>query len=119
MKKKIFIAIMLVASLALFASNTIQPKTTKYKVTAEGRTVYIYMTEIYSSDYWTEVYMTYEEDNDTYDEEVANKIIYEFISKYKLDNKFSKVDIEDLKEATIGDENTTMEKRLIFRQIRK
>ncbi len=120
MKKKIFIAILLLSALAVFGHNIIQPKTTKYKVKAEGgKVVFIYMTEIYSTEHWKEVYMTYEEDNDTYDEAVANKIIYEFITKYKLDNKFSKVDTEDLKEATVGEKNTTIEKRLVFRQIRK
>ncbi len=120
MKKKIIIALLLVSALAVFASGIIKPKTTKYKFTTKsGLVYYIYMTEIYSSEYWKEVYMTYEVDNDTYDEAVANKRIYEFISTYKVKHKFSKVEIEDLREAAIGDENTTIEKRLIFRQIRK
>ncbi len=122
MKKKIFIAIMLVASFAVFAANgIIQPKTTKYRVKAEGRTVYIYMTEIYSSEYWAEVYMDYEEEEDTYDEAVATKIIYEFISKYKVEHKFSIVEIEDLKGPSEGEKDgkIIVKKRLIFRQIRK
>lgn len=120
MKKKFFLA----AIFSLFAvfvfaeSNTIQPKTTKYEIKSRQSAV-IFMTEIYSSQYWAEIYLTYEENNDSYDEAIAEKIIYEFISTYKVDNKFSTVEIEDLKAASSDKQKTTILKRLIFRQIRK
>ncbi|AGT44023.1 hypothetical protein [Treponema pedis] len=118
MKKKIIISITVLSALAVFASNVIQPKTTKYTVERRSSAA-IYMTEIYSSEYWTEVYLTYEEDNDKYDEAETEKEIYEFISKYKVEHKFSTVEIEDLKAAAVGEKKTTVLKRLIFRQIRK
>lgn len=120
MKKKIFIpVIMVLFSVFVFASNNIiQPKTTKYEIENRASAT-IYMTEIYSSEYWTEIYLTYEEDNNSYDEAIAEGIIYEFISKYKIDNKFSMVEVEDLAARKVGEKTTTVLKRLIFRQVRK
>ena len=118
--KKIILACLLVffPVVSIFASDVIQPKTVKYEVEGKSSAV-IYMTEIYSSEYWTEIYLTYEENNETYDEAETEKAIYEFISKYKVDNKFSTVEIEDLKAASKNDKKTTVLKRLIYRQIRK
>ncbi len=119
MKKRILIVFMLVLACALFASDIIKPVTTKFQVKDDGHVAMIYMTEIYSSEYWTEVYMKYEEDVDAYDEAAANKIIYEFITKYKLKRKFSTVDIEELRGPAFGAKKVTVLKRLILRQVRK
>lgn len=119
MKKSIIACtIMCLAVASLFAATVVQPKTVKYEIEGKSSAA-IYMTEIYTAEYWAEIYLTYEEDNGTYDEAEAEKIIYEFISKYKVDHKFSTVEIEDLKAASTGDKKTTMLKRLIFRQVRK
>ena len=41
------------------------------------------------------------------------------IDSYKRDNVFALLEIEDLKAAAIGAKNTTVEKRVIFRNLRK
>lgn len=119
MKKKIIaITFICFVFVAAFANSTIKPETTKYPVEGKSSAV-IAMTKIYSSDYWTEFYLSYEENKTTYDEAEAEKIIYEFISKYKVDKKFSTVEIEDLKDAATDKKTTKLLKRLIFKQVRK
>lgn len=119
MKKRFFcISIFAVLTALCVFANIPQPKTEKFK--AEGKSnAFIYMTEIYRSEYWAEFYCTYEEDKNTYDEAETEKILYEFISNYKRDHKFSRVEIEDLKGSSEGEKTITMQKRIIFRQIRK
>ncbi len=122
MKKKIFIAIMLVSAFALFGNNIIKPKVKTFKCTAkDGLVYYIYVTETYSSEYWAEAYLVYEDNIDLYDEAEANKHIYEFISWYKHQRKFSRISVEDLKDATEGDKDgkIIIQKRLILENIRK
>lgn len=119
MKKRFFcIGIFAVmCALCIFAQIP-KPKTEKFPVKGKS-TAFIYMTEIYKSEYWAEFYCTYEEDKNTYNEADTEKILYEFISNYKRDHNFSRVEIEDLKGTTVGDKKTTMQKRIIFRQLKK
>ena len=119
MKKRIFaVCIAAVLAAAVFAVTEVKPKTVKYSVPGRS-TATFYMTEIYAAEFWAEFYLTYEENNDVYDEAEAEKAIYEFISMYKVEHKFSLVEVEELKAATIGKKNTTVLKRIIFRQVRK
>lgn len=120
MKRKSILAICIAALLtvSLFAIKDVKPKTTKYPVPSKPSAA-IYLTEIYAAEYWTEIYLTYEENSNSYSEADAEKIIHEFISKYKVENKFSLVEVEDLKAASTGKTTTTVLKRLIFRQVRK
>lgn len=120
MKKKIiaFCFVVLLTAVSIFAVSEVKPKTTKHTINSKTSAV-IYMTEIYSGEAWSEFYLVYEEDNNTYDEAEAEKIIYEFVSNYKVEKKFSRVEIEDLKDAAKGKKTTKIEKRIIFRQVRK
>ena len=118
MNKKIpaLCAFMLLA--VVLSAQTVQPK--KQKIKVEGRAnASLYMTEIYKTDNWAEYYCVYEEDKNTFDENEAEKVMYEFFSNYKRDNAFSSVEVEDLKGATTGQKTTTMEKRVIFRHVNK
>lgn len=120
MKRNLFVAIVAVfasVSLSLFA-QVAQPKTVEYPVQGRKNAI-IKMTEIYKNEYWVEFYLVYEESNKTFDEAATEKAIYEFLSNYKRDNVFARVEIEDLKAAAIGSKNTTVEKRVIFRHLRK
>ena len=120
MKKKLCVvigAMIALVSLSLFAEVT-PLKTKEYPV--QGRkNAFIKMTEIYKNEYWVEFYLVYEEQNKTFDEAATEKAIYEFLSNYKRDNVFARVEIEDLKAAAIGAKTTTVEKRVIFRHLRK
>lgn len=118
MNKKI-LALCTCMLLAVFlAAQAAQPK--KQIVKIEGRpNATLAMTEIYKTNNWAEYYFIYEEDKNTFDENEAEKIMYEFFSNYKRDNAFSSVEVEDLKGATIGKKTTTMEKRVIFRHVNK
>ncbi|MGP1414414.1 MAG: hypothetical protein ACTTJ6_00575 [Treponema sp.] len=120
MRKNLCVAIgamIALVSLSLFA-QTVKPKTTEYPVQGRKDAV-IKMTEIYKNEYWVEFYLVYEEPTRTFDEAATEKAIYEFLSNYKRDNVFARVEIEDLKAATTGAKNTTVEKRVIFRNLRK
>ena len=114
MKKNLCVATLVamfsLLSLSLFA-QVAQPKTVEYPV--QGR------KKIYKNEYWVEFYLIYEEANKTFDEAATEKAIYEFLSNYKRDNVFARVEIEDLKAAAIGSKNTIVEKRVIFRHLRK
>ncbi len=118
--KKTCLAIlaMLVVGFSLFAQEGGQPQTVQYKIESrKGAT--IKMTETYRNEYWVEFYLVYEEPSKTYDEKETEKIIYEFLSNYKRDNVYARVEIEDLKGTSIGAKVTTMQKRVIFRHLRK
>ena len=118
MNKKILALCTFMLLAAIMTAQAAQPKREKIKV--EGRdTAYIYMTEIYKTDNWAEYYCVYEEDKNTFDENEAEKVMYEFFSNYKRDKGFSSVEVEDLKGASIGKTMTTMEKRVIFRHVNK
>ena len=122
MKKKFFaISIMALLVFAVFAENPalVKPKTEKFEI--KGRpTAVIYWTkmDVPGLENQVEFYLTYEENNDTYDEAVCEKIIMEFIAEYKRINVFSKFEVEDLKAASIGKTKTTVLKRVIFRKVR-
>lgn len=112
----------LIVFFALFAGASLfaAPETTTDKIAVEGRQdAFIYVTQIYSSEYWAEFFVVYEEKTTTFDEAETEKILYEFISKYKVDKKFSRVEVEDLEAARQTDDITRVTKRVIFRQIRK
>lgn len=122
MKKSLCVILMAVFSLvgvSLFAQEGATKLTTvEYKV--EGRkNAVIKMTETYRNEYWVEFYLVYEESNKTYDEAETEKAIYEFLSNYKRDNVYARVEIEDLKGTTIGKSKTTMQKRVLFRHLKK
>ena len=118
MNKKILALCTFMLLAAIMTAQASQPKREKIKV--EGRdTAYIYMTEIYKTDNWAEYYCVYEEDKKTFDEDAAEKAMYEFFSNYKREHAFSSVEVEDLKGVTIGKSTTTMEKRIIFRHVNK
>ena len=118
--KKVGLAIlaMFVTSFSLFAQGVTQPKAIEYKVESRKGAV-IKMTETYRNEYWVEFYLVYEEPSKTYNEAETEKVIYEFLSNYKRDNVFARVEIEDLKGTSIGAKVTTMQKRVIFRHLRK
>lgn len=118
MNKKILALCTFILLAAIMTAQAAQPKREKIKV--EGRdTAYIYMTEIYKTDNWAEYYCVYEEDKKTFDEDAAEKAMYEFFSNYKREHAFSSVEVEDLKGVTVGKSTTTMEKRIIFRHVNK
>ena len=122
MKKKFFaISIMAFLALAVFAENAanVTAKTQKIEVKDRPSAV-IYWTkmDVPGLENQVEFYLTYEENNDTYDEAVCEKIIMEFIAEYKRTNVFSKFEVEDLKAASIGKTKTTVLKRVIFRKVR-
>ena len=121
MKKRLCLALMamfICASFSFLTAQATQPKTLEFKVPSKKGAV-IKMREIYKNEYWVEFYLVYEEANKTYDEKETEKIIYEFLSNYKRDNVYARVEIEDLKGTSIGKTTTTMEKRVIFRHLRK
>ena len=122
MKKNVFFA-MLVSMFALASffsvfAEAAQPKTVEYTV-ANRKDAKIKMKEIYRNDFWIEFYLVYEEPNKSYDEKETEKAIYEFLSNFKRDNVYARVEIEDLKGTSIGKTMTTMEKRVIFRHLKK
>ena len=122
MKKKFFaLSIMAFLALAVFAENAanVTAKTQKIEVKDRPSAV-IYWTkmDVPGLENQVEFYLTYEENNDTYDEAICEKIIMEFIAEYKRINVFSKFEVEDLKAASIGKTKTTVVKRVIFRKVR-
>ena len=122
MKKNVCVAMMVsVFAFLSFASvfaDAVQPKTVEYTV-ANRKSAKIKMKEIYRNEFWIEFYLVYEEPNKTYDEKETEKAIYEFLSNFKRDNVYAHVEIEDLKGTSIGKTVTTMEKRVIFRHLKK
>lgn len=118
MNKKIFALCTVVLLAVCLSAQTAQPKKQKIKVEARAN-AYISITEIYRTDNWAEFYCVYEEDKKTFDENDAEKFMYEFFSNYKRDNSFSSVEVEDLKGATTGEKLTVLEKRVIFRHVNK
>nr|WP_314780776.1 hypothetical protein [uncultured Treponema sp.] len=122
MKKRIFaISIMALLALAVFAENAANVTTKTQKIEVKDRpSAVMYWTkmDVPGLENQVEFYLTYEENNDTYDEAVCEKIIMEFIAEYKRTNVFSKFEVEDLKAASIGKTKTTVLKRVIFRKVR-
>lgn len=122
MKKKFFaMSIMALLVLAVFAENPalVKPKTEKIEI-KDRPTAVIYWTrmDVPGLENQVEFYLTYEENNDTYNEADCEKIIMEFIAEYKRINVFSKFEVEDLKAASVGKAKTTVVKRVIFRKVR-
>lgn len=122
MKKKFFaMGIMALLVLAVFAENPalVKPKTEKIEI-KDRPTAVIYWTrmDVPGLENQVEFYLTYEENNDTYNEADCEKIIMEFIAEYKRVNVFSKFEVEDLKAASVGKAKTTVVKRVIFRKVR-
>ncbi len=116
--KKISLALFFCLAL-MFGFADVPAKTTE-KTAVEGRRdAYIYVTKIYDSEYWAEFYVAYEEPSKTFDEAQTEKILYEFISNYKVEHKYSRVEVEDLEAARQSDNVTRVTKRVIFRQLRK
>ena len=122
MKKKFFaISIMALLALAVFAQNAANVTTKTQKIEVKDRpsaVIYLTKMDVPGLENQVEFYLTYEENNDTYDEAVCEKIIMEFIAEYKRTNVFSKFEVEDLKAASIGKTKTTVLKRVIFRKVR-
>ena len=122
MKKKFFaISIMALLALAIFAENAANVTTKTQKIEVKDRpSAVMYWTkmDVPGLENQVESYLTYEENNDTYDEAVCEKIIMEFIAEYKRTNVFSKFEVEDLKAASVGKTKTTVVKRVIFRKVR-
>ena len=122
MKKKFFaISIMALLALAVFAQNAANVTTKTQKIEVKDRpsaVMYLTKMDVPGLENQVEFYLTYEENNDTYDEAVCEKIIMEFIAEYKRTNVFSKFEVEDLKAASIGKTKTTVLKRVIFRKVR-
>ena len=118
MNKKILALCAFMLLAVVLTAQTVQSK--KQKIKVDGReNAFLYLTEIYKTDNWAEYYCLYEENKNTFDENEAEKVMYEFFSNYKRDNAFSSVEVEDLKGTTIGKTTTTMEKRVIFRNVNK
>ena len=118
MNKKILALCAFMLLAVVLTAQTVQPK--KQKIKVEGReNASLYLTEIYKTDNWAEYYCVYEENKNTFNEDEAEKGMYEFFSNYKRDNAFSSVEVEDLKGVTIGKTTTTMEKRVVFRHVNK
>ena len=117
MKKfSLFVLFTLLCTSMIFAV----PETSTEKIKVEGKnSAYIYITQIYASEYWAEFFVVYEESSNTFNEADTEKILYEFISKYKLDHNFSRVEVEDLEAARETEKLTRVTKRVIFRKIRK
>ncbi|MEL3908895.1 MAG: hypothetical protein P1P64_07820 [Treponemataceae bacterium] len=106
----------LILAFGLFAVTEV----TTEKIAVEGhKDAYIYVTQIYASEYWSEFYIVYEEPSNTFDETETEKILYEFFSNYKVEKKFSRVEVEDLEAPRQTEEITRVTKRVIFRQVRK
>lgn len=122
MKKKFFaISIMALLALAVFAQNAANVTTKTQKIEIKDRpsaVMYLTKMDVPGLENQVEFYLTYEENNDTYDEAVCEKIIMEFIAEYKRTNVFSKFEVEDLKAASVGKTKTTVVKRVIFRKVR-
>ena len=118
MNKKILALCAFMLLAVIVSAQTVQPKKEKFKVDGRDK-AYIYLTEIYKTDNWAEYYCVYEEDKKTFDEDAAEKAMYEFFSNYKREHAFSSVEVEDLKGVTVGKSTTTMEKRIIFRHVNK
>ncbi|AAS11755.1 MULTISPECIES: hypothetical protein [Treponema] len=122
MKKKFFaISIMALLALAVFAQNAANVTTKTQKIEVKDRpsaVMYLTKMDVPGLENQVEFYLTYEENNDTYDEAVCEKIIMEFIAEYKRTNVFSKFEVEDLKAASVGKTKTTVVKRVIFRKVR-
>jgi hypothetical protein len=122
MKKKFFaISIMALLALAVFAQNAANVTTKTQKIEVKDRpsaVMYLTKMDVPGLENQVEFYLTYEENNDTYDEAVCEKIIMEFIAEYKRTNVFSRFEVEDLKAASVGKTKTTVVKRVIFRKVR-
>ena len=122
MKKKFFaISIMALLALAVFAQNAANVTTKTQKIEVKDRpsaVMYLTKMDVPGLENQVQFYLTYEENNDTYDEAVCEKIIMEFIAEYKRTNVFSKFEVEDLKAASVGKTKTTVVKRVIFRKVR-
>ena len=122
MKKKFFaISIMALLALAVFAQNAANVTTKTQKIEVKDRpsaVMYLTKMDVPGLENQVELYLTYEENNDTYDEAVCEKIIMEFIAEYKRTNVFSRFEVEDLKAASVGKTKTTVVKRVIFRKVR-
>ena len=122
MKKKFFaISIMALLALAVFAQNAANVTTKTQKIEVKDRpsaVMYLTKMDVPGLENQVEFYLTYEENNDTYNEADCEKIIMEFIAEYKRTNVFSRFEVEDLKAASIGKTKTTVVKRVIFRKVR-
>ena len=122
MKKKFFaISIMALLALAVFAQNAANVTTKTQKIEVKDRpSAVMYWTkmDVPGLENQVEFYLTYEENNDTYNEADCEKFIMEFIAEYKRTNVFSRFEVEDLKAASVGKTKTTVVKRVIFRKVR-
>ncbi|EMB22194.1 hypothetical protein [Treponema denticola] len=122
MKKKFFaISIMALLALAVFAQNAANVTTKTQKIEVKDRpsaVMYLTKMDVPGLENQVEFYLTYEENNDTYNEADCEKIIMEFIAEYKRTNVFSRFEVEDLKAASVGKTKTTVVKRVIFRKVR-
>ncbi|MGI5069290.1 hypothetical protein E4N83_07155 [Treponema denticola] len=122
MKKKFFaISIMALLALAVFAQNAANVTTKTQKIEIKDRpsaVMYLTKMDVPGLENQVEFYLTYEENNDTYNEADCEKFIMEFIAEYKRTNVFSKFEVEDLKAASVGKTKTTVVKRVIFRKVR-
>lgn len=122
MKKKFFaISIMALLVLAVFAQNAANVTTKTQKIEVKDRpsaVMYLTKMDVPGLENQVEFYLTYEENNDTYNEADCEKFIMEFIAEYKRTNVFSKFEVEDLKAASVGKTKTTVVKRVIFRKVR-
>ncbi|EMB43913.1 MULTISPECIES: hypothetical protein [Treponema] len=122
MKKKFFaISIMALLALAVFAQNAANVTTKTQKIEIKDRpsaVMYLTKMDVPGLENQVEFYLTYEENNDTYNEADCEKIIMEFIAEYKRTNVFSRFEVEDLKAASVGKTKTTVVKRVIFRKVR-
>lgn len=122
MKKKFFaISIMALLALAVFAQNAANVTTKTQKIEVKDRpsaVMYLTKMDVPGLENQVEFYLTYEENNDTYNEADCEKFIMEFIAEYKRTNVFSRFEVEDLKAASVGKTKTTVVKRVIFRKVR-
>ncbi len=118
MKKYISIFSLLVLVTFCAAAQSVKPKTEKIPVESR-QNAFLHLTELYKTDNWAEYYCTYEEAKKTFNEDIAEKIMYEFFSNYKRKNGYSSVEVEDVKGLTIGSKTTTIEKRIVFRHVNK
>lgn len=122
MKKKFFaISIMALLALAVFAQNAANVTTKTQKIEVKDRpsaVMYLTKMDVPGLENQVEFYLTYEENNDTYNEADCEKFIMEFIAEYKRTNVFSKFEVEDLKATSVGKTKTTVVKRVIFRKVR-
>ena len=122
MKKKFFaISIMALLALAVFAQNAANVTTKTQKIEVKDRpsaVMYLTKMDVPGLENQVEFYLTYEENNDPYNEADCEKFIMEFIAEYKRTNVFSKFEVEDLKAASVGKTKTTVVKRVIFRKVR-